>query len=503
MQTSRALLLATLAAAAACSTANKPPSETVAQCTRCHGDPERAGGTAANPLEAAPPKDLAGQTDTSALGVGAHQTHLAGGVATRSFSLGFTCDQCHPVPTSIAAHPSGAVVFDFTGKLASTDGHAATASTAGSCANYCHDPENLGRTPPAWNAGPGSVTCGSCHDLPPDPSTGHPSVPSALTGCVGCHPATMNADGTLNVAGGKHVNGVVDQVGGHPPGYADPTNPAFHGPEAIRFLQGVTTNTLQCTGCHGADLTGGVGPSCDACHATASAMFPNGASWKTNCTFCHGTPSDDATASVLLAAPPRDVAGNQTGAAVGAHQIHLAGSAIANAFACETCHAIPTGFTIPPATSAHLDGTAEVTPQGAGQASLPASLGTYSAGTCAVYCHGGAAGGPTGGTTATPSWSGASITTCTACHGAPPSTGKHGLHASLFQTNCSYCHPGTTYASATGPAIDPAQKVLHVNGQKDADPSAYGISWSAANNQCTGACHWNGNTWSHSGASWY
>ena len=128
------------------------------------------------------------------------------------------------------------------------------------------------------------------------------------------------------------------------------------------------------------------------------------------------------------AAPPDDVAGRLGGtnsaARTGAHQAHLSGvmtggASIAAPFACQTCHAVPSDLS-------HVEGATArsvVTLSGAGQASLPGSLGTYdpSTGTCATYCHGASLGG---GSVAGPRWSITDGTqaACGACHGLPPAS---------------------------------------------------------------------------------
>ena len=61
-----------------------------------------------------------------------------------------------------------------------------------------------------FTAGTSTLACGSCHGAPPPASSGHPAVSSALTGCATCHPKTVKADGTIDVAGGFHVNGTVE-----------------------------------------------------------------------------------------------------------------------------------------------------------------------------------------------------------------------------------------------------------------------------------------------------
>jgi predicted CxxxxCH...CXXCH cytochrome family protein len=130
----------------------------------------------------------------------------------------------------------------------------------------------------AWGGGGGTLACGSCHALPP--ATGHPVVAADLTGCVSCHPATMNTDGTVNAAGGRHLDGVVDVAGG-----------------------------TSCTSCHG-----------DATRTLLAGADPD-----------------------AKAAPPVDTHGNTAPAArgVGAHQAHLGASALARPIACAECHVVP------------------------------------------------------------------------------------------------------------------------------------------------------------------
>ncbi len=325
----------------------------------------------------------------------------------------------------------------------------------------------------------------------------------------------MRSDGTLNVAGGKHVNGHVDALGGHLPGYGDPASPDFHGSDALAYLEHQPGAT-DCASCHGADLNGaGTVPSCTSCHvSTRSAIFPAGVSdWKTNCTFCHGTPIEPFTYASQLAqaAPPADVAERLTGASTaartGAHQIHLAGSPVAPAFACLTCHPVPTLA----APLTHLDGgRAQVTLVGAGQASLPASLGAYSGGQCATYCHNptSSASGTVGG--ATPSWSGSGYA-CNACHGNQsdarnywPATGHHDRHAASTNENfpCFYCH--STVVTNVDPSSTPsiAAPALHVNGAEDV---AFGdgtvlfrnevISGTWNGTSCAVSCHNGSKTW--------
>ena len=288
--------------------------------------------------------------------------------------------------------------------------------------------------------------CDFCHGAPPPPNATtsaaiHPAVSSDLTTCSMCHPDTVTAAGTI-VIGGKHMDGVVEATGGgHAPGFAAP---AMHAPEFFAYVSG--TGGLDCTGCHGKDYGTKIAnnQSCNSCHAGAGWT-----SWLTNCSFCHGVKSlttqlggYDVAANPTYTAPPDDLSKRLTGTAdptrTGAHALHLTGSAIAGAFKCETCHAVPTSL-----TPAHLRGRsarATVTLSGANQGALAMSLGTYdpASGTCATYCHSGAS----------PAWSSARPLACDGCHGAPPATADH-ASVTADLTKCSGCHPDTMNGDGT------------------------------------------------------
>jgi len=470
-------------------------------CTMCHGLAMASFDPVTDLTNAAPPVGPYGGTLTTDLDVGQHQAHLNPG----AFALGFACGTCHAVPTDLA-HVGRPVVVSLrgAGQMLLPTGLGTYDATAHTCTTYCHGSGIAGGTgatkPPSWVQS--FSNCDACHALPPHAGS------TDLTTCATCHPATMNPNGTLNVAGGKHVNGHIDAVGHDVgTGYADPTSPAFHGSDALAYLEQQPA-AMNCSSCHGTDLTGGLGPSCTGCHAaTASALFPAGvADWKTNCTFCHGTPTEpfDYGSQLAQAAPPDDVTGRLTGtntaARTGAHQLHLAGSAVAPAFSCATCHAVPAQAT----PLAHLvGGTAQVTLSGAGQASLPGSLGTYSGGTCAVYCHNppSSASGTVGG--ASPSWSGSGYA-CNACHGNGfdarrywPDTGQHDRHCASNNENlhCYYCHSAvvTDVAASSIPGI--ATPSLHVNGVANVqfggtyNSQVVSGTWNGAS--CAPSCHGN------------
>ena len=67
--------------------------------------------------------------------------------------------------------------------------------------------------------------------------------------CSACHPETLKPDGSVDVAGGRHVNGQAEGFAGHPAGWLDVSSPAFHGPAAL-------PNPSACLTCHAADSAG-------------------------------------------------------------------------------------------------------------------------------------------------------------------------------------------------------------------------------------------------------
>ena len=440
-------------------------------CVFCHGDVGRTGnlpGTDPD-LRASPPAAPAGKPATV---IGAHQAHL-NPPAAGAMRGPLPCTECHVVPTNISHAtnpPATPVAF---GTLAKTQNSSPTwnPATSGCSATYCHGGFDFSgvrgaAATPIWTGAP--ITCTGCHGLPP---TGHPALTGTVTAatCSGCHPATVKADGTIDVAGGKHINGASDVVGGHPAGWSVPT---VHGYQAS--AAGLQT----CTGCHmGFGTASGVaGSSCNDCHG--------GTGWQTNCTFCHGTAGRTGflagTDLRLAAAPPVGTQGEtaSTAVAVGAHQVHVNPSATgawSNPFACTVCHPSPL-----PADVTHVNGLpTAITFSGLATTGSAAPVYNRTASpTCSsTYCHGNFTGGAT---TAAPAWTGAAMT-CTSCHGNPPSTGEHAPRNSRHNFGCNLCH-GTGYTSTT------IVLATHVNGVKNVaagDPPG----WNPANRTCSNSCH--------------
>ncbi|HUK88309.1 MAG TPA: CxxxxCH/CxxCH domain-containing protein, partial [Terriglobales bacterium] len=170
------------------------------RCQGCHGDPDLSGGKAGvscqechsfqlpsggaptcvschgSAQSPAPPRDLAGNTASSALGVGAHQPHLFGKTV---ISGAIACSACHLVPTEVGSPghleiPLPAEVT-FSG-LALADGAAPVwdRNTATCSATYCHGggaklsadtAAHLQK--PVWTGGTAQAFCGACHGIPP------------------------------------------------------------------------------------------------------------------------------------------------------------------------------------------------------------------------------------------------------------------------------------------------------------------------------------------------
>jgi predicted CxxxxCH...CXXCH cytochrome family protein len=420
-------------------------------CTSCHGDASRQPSS----IAPAPPRDTAGNTATTARGVGAHQSHLAAGPLAGAIA----CSECHVYPP-VGTHPSGAVDLAF-GPLASTGTTAAW--NGATCAVYCHGATLAGGSvaAPTWTRVDGTqAACGACHGLPPPTVSGggaHPAVAGGVTACAGCHPQTVKADGTIDVAGGKHVDGTVEVQGAHPAGWSDPTQ---HGHAANADL-------ATCKGCHGASLTGGtVGVSCDSCHTGGTAA------WRTTCTFCHGDPARATAVPENRFAPPLGTQGETLPSqpAVGAHQRHLGGSANSAPVACTECHAVGAIADI-----THVDGVVGFAwgPLATHGGAAPA----YNGASCsASYCH----GSFPGGASASPAWIGSAMT-CTSCHGNAPATGQH-QRSPHVSAGCAACH-GTGYSSTTARAAD------HPNGVKNVGGAGSQLSsWNPATRTCVG-CH--------------
>jgi hypothetical protein len=177
-------------------------------------------------MNAAPPKDLADNTSTDNISVGAHQTHLIDTTYANSFVN--DCSHCHTVPQNLldAGHIDN-VPLPAEVSFSMFASHSSYNSPqwdhgAATCSNvYCHgafsfskeesdnayayaDSVIVGNNPTLiWNSvGTNQDDCGTCHGLPPK---GHLQVSS----CSACHSKVVDAD--FNIINKQlHINGKKD-----------------------------------------------------------------------------------------------------------------------------------------------------------------------------------------------------------------------------------------------------------------------------------------------------
>jgi predicted CxxxxCH...CXXCH cytochrome family protein len=367
-------------------------------------------------------------------------------LGTSSWHRDGQCVDCHVVPTA-TAHANGQVDFAW-GAPANADGASPAFVAAGTtCTNvYCHGSTLLGA-----NSG----------------------------GTVSRTPVWTTVDGTFDACGTTcHTN---------PPGGTHPQN-------------------TQCQVCHGhviAAYTPGSPPSVTWANAQLHVDGTVNAATGATCTSCHG---DSGSGSP---APPLGVGGETATntLAVGRHAAHLTASASHIAFACDTCHTVPTAGDLTHTTgyvgstslaTAGHHGDVTFSGRGAGATwNVGATQGSpvTARGTCTGACHSNGRGGPPA---VTPYWAGGTWTSgCGNCHAASPSTGRHSDHAG--ELSCTGCHPS---GSST-----------HMNGQHDVNGTITGlpgqgggsITTTAPPNAncgtrwaCSGTCH--GET--HSARCW-
>lgn len=227
-------------------------------CNACHG--EAANG--------APPPDTLGNRTETAIGVGAHQTHLAGGNVSRPLA----CGECHEEPdlSDVSSHIDRLPAEVRFQGVAATDGRAPRWERADrTCVDtWCHGPDAEKTTEsPSW-VSTESLGCGSCHGNPP------PAPHPAMNECASCHAEVIDEDGHVNRE--RHVDGRVDVDLG-----ADCAH--CHGdaesPAPPRDLSGATATTAPGVGAHRAHLTASDrarAVPCDTCHQVPSEVLDAG-----------------------------------------------------------------------------------------------------------------------------------------------------------------------------------------------------------------------------------
>lgn len=163
-------------------------------CTQCHGRGD----------DPAPPRDVSGNESLSAVGVGAHEAHLAGGRWSRPLS----CQECHHVPAEpdYFDHADGLPAeVRLRGVAQTGDREPAWQPGDARCADsWCHGPGATPAAPtPAWNRAT-RLSCTSCHGAPPPAP--HPQV----SDCSRCHGDVVGSDDVTIIAKDRHVDGHVD-----------------------------------------------------------------------------------------------------------------------------------------------------------------------------------------------------------------------------------------------------------------------------------------------------
>jgi predicted CxxxxCH...CXXCH cytochrome family protein len=168
-------------------------------CTSCHGA-----------KNAAPPRNVDGDSSTSARGVGAHQTHVLGTARSRAVA----CGECHVVPQEVLT--PGHTDTPPPAEVALSGPANAFGGTARLSAGRCVDSSCHGAVFPSGHQSGGSLTtpswavvdgtqaaCGTCHALPPPRP--HPYF---AEDCGRCH-KDLSPDGKSFLRPELHVDGVV------------------------------------------------------------------------------------------------------------------------------------------------------------------------------------------------------------------------------------------------------------------------------------------------------
>ncbi len=162
-------------------------------CIGCHG----------SATTSAPPKDVHGNTVTTAVGVGAHRSHAE---ASHGIARPYGCSVCHVQPAEVfsAGHLDGATaITGYTGTdpgLQFVKDPGWNRSSASCATAYCHGATMQGgaSSRPKWTNVDGTQsTCGSCHGIPPPAP--HPALAAGATPastCALCHPDHRAGDGS-------------------------------------------------------------------------------------------------------------------------------------------------------------------------------------------------------------------------------------------------------------------------------------------------------------------
>ena len=267
-------------------------------------------------------------------------------------------------------------------------------------------------------------------------------------------------------AGGSGGLGGAGGTGGRPPGPGRFHPRGFDSPDV--HGHSLRQGLLDCRSCHGKDLTGSIGPSCDSCHSPG---------WRSDCIYCHG--ADDN----LTGAPPRDLGALPMSGSLAflAHTRHVT-LGISRPYDCTECHRKPSDVLSTEHAFDDTPGSAEV---GFGMG-LSAGGAYNGAGTCStMYCHGDGQG--SNGSAV----DGSGPTQCDSCHPAMSSSDKvwdtmSGEHRKHLKEGL---HCGNCHFDVTSDGISIRGPLLHVDGANQIRLSDARITYDPATNRCTGPCH--------------
>jgi predicted CxxxxCH...CXXCH cytochrome family protein len=211
----------------------------------------------------APPMGLAGVTDTTSVGVGAHAQHMT---VAPTWHRQLACGDCHVVPADVSSpgHIDGDNKAEVTFSMEAGPNSTWSGTT---CTTGCHGNTTLGGSSPTpqWTKVDGTqATCGSCHSTPP------PAPHPVDTNCGSCHPTIQPGSLTTFLDPSSHINGVVEVTGSGAAGECSSCHGSGNNSAPPRDLSGNTAATAQGVGAHTAHLATSTWHrqvTCSNCHA--------------------------------------------------------------------------------------------------------------------------------------------------------------------------------------------------------------------------------------------
>ena len=460
-------LLAALAIAAGCSTANPGGESHI---------------------------DASGQNIAGWLVVPSGGTHT--NFATQEYIAGngtFSCTQCHGADlsggingVSCFGNPAGChhdpVANWATPAVHGADAKKAPGSSGFASCRICHGNN--------FSGGGAKVSCFTCHGV----SAPHPPKPWLISGgTTNTHTTTDSTNAPVCAL--CHSSGSPNNPANHPatPAAAGTPPGCFNGTmchneaaHAVPFNATDhysvtnTTFTANCGSCHAVTGTSSVSgaPLCTTCHTAGSPLTA------LSCTSCHANPPGGGTTAYPNVA--------------GAHAAHIALSSAGTTIVCDTCHNGLGTNTLNHYNRANAlpgENALRVPP---GDAAFPA---TYNAKTGAssfdnsaalsctnVSCHGGQA---------TPNWQTGALdvnTQCTNCHALGTAqynsynSGEHQFHVVDDGLSCTFCHNTTTLAVNHFTALETTTMEGPASATIGGTDTAID-SWDPTTKSCTPVCH--------------